>query len=259
MPRVLIWALNGVGLDNLRCFQTKKYLVRRKVKAMLTPRELEELKEEMRLIRFAEDAEKSLFKPRENKFKIINLTQQNVTPELAAVGVFEPRAKKTVQKLLTFETMPDIEGLSGRADRLAEIAAATVAEAALISGAQFFMTHLEDALEYRGLPSLYIFNQSQDKGTPNTKKTGARKEPASSGVRLIQSVETKPHVFAKTWYCLCNTEGFDTDTHSFCGYMPHGARVRCKVCLLEQEKAGDQCMGRASRRAQSVWQKLRRR
>lgn len=89
---------------------------------------------------------------------ILNLTQHNSTAEQAAEGVFEPKNKKEVQDLLTFETLPEREEIRARAEALANIAEEEGASAAMVGGAPYLMGALECALKKRGIQPLYAFS-----------------------------------------------------------------------------------------------------
>lgn len=90
--------------------------------------------------------------------KIINLTQHAASAEQIAAGVVEPADKACVQKLLTFEGIPSMEELVGRAKALAAVASEAGAESAMIGGAPYFMAPLEWALRRRGITPLYAFS-----------------------------------------------------------------------------------------------------
>jgi hypothetical protein len=89
---------------------------------------------------------------------IINLTQHPGTPEQ---GVKEPSDKKGVQALLTFSTLPTSAEIRERAEKLAAIAVAEGANAAMIGGAPYLMGPLESALRSAGVKALYAFSVRQ--------------------------------------------------------------------------------------------------
>ncbi len=96
---------------------------------------------------------------------IINLTQHTGTPEqgviepqdMVAINVL-PATKKQVQDLLTFDAIPSIEELHNRATELAQIAMYSGAKKAMIGGAPFFMSYLEDALKRVYVQPVYAFS-----------------------------------------------------------------------------------------------------
>jgi hypothetical protein len=90
---------------------------------------------------------------------IINLTQHTATPEQAALGVVEPADKHAVQQLLTFDEPPTESEILYRAEKLAELAAASGCHTALIGGAPYFMAPLERALRAHGLRPVYAFSK----------------------------------------------------------------------------------------------------
>jgi hypothetical protein len=91
--------------------------------------------------------------------KILNLTQHPAAPEQIAAGVVEPRSKEEVQNLLTFESLPTRDEILTRAEKLADIAAASGYTAAMIGGAPYFMSALERALVAKGVRPLYAFSR----------------------------------------------------------------------------------------------------
>ena len=90
--------------------------------------------------------------------KILNLTQHQATPEQVGSGVAEPADKLRVRALLTFSAIPTKEEMVGKAEELAELALKEGANAAMVGGAPFFMSTLEDALKKRGIRVLYAFS-----------------------------------------------------------------------------------------------------
>ena len=92
---------------------------------------------------------------------IINLTQNAATEEQREAGVHEPSAKKELERLLTFESMPDISEIAARAEAIADIALKEGADAAMIDGASFLIHPLHMALEKKGIEPLYAFYDSK--------------------------------------------------------------------------------------------------
>lgn len=96
---------------------------------------------------------------------ILNLTQHKATPEQVAAGVVEPSAadKTTVRGLLTFATPPCRRAMRGKAEKLARLARRYACrrggpQRAMIGGAPFFMSHLEQALRDYGIQPVYAFS-----------------------------------------------------------------------------------------------------
>ena len=96
--------------------------------------------------------------------KIINLTQHPATPDQKNAGVVEPINKNKIKKLLTFNELPSKEELRARAKVLVDhiiIYEEGTFEAAMIGGAPFFMSVLEDALRRMGITPLYAFSKRE--------------------------------------------------------------------------------------------------
>lgn len=95
--------------------------------------------------------------------KVINLTQHTPIPAQAAEVAFvtlpdEIRAQ--VLALITFAPAEvNYETLRYRADTLAQIAANSGADYAMIGGAPFFQSHLENALLARGIGFCYALSE----------------------------------------------------------------------------------------------------
>lgn len=90
--------------------------------------------------------------------KILNLTQHAATHEQVAQGVFEPTNKELVQRLLTFDKLPNFKEIARVAATLARLAQASGAKHALIGGAPFLMSLLEYELKVHGVDPLYAFS-----------------------------------------------------------------------------------------------------
>jgi len=95
--------------------------------------------------------------------EILNLTQHSATPEQQKAGVVEldKTQKQEVIKLLTFDYIPSKSEMNIRASQIADIAHEKGANRAMIGGAPFFMSHLEDALRVRGVVPLYAFSRRE--------------------------------------------------------------------------------------------------
>lgn len=92
---------------------------------------------------------------------ILNLTQHVATPEQIAAGVVDLDAVKRsqLQKLLTFDTIPSVLDITSRALEIAEIAKAENCKTAMIGGAPFLMSALENALDIAQIKAVYAFSQ----------------------------------------------------------------------------------------------------
>ena len=86
---------------------------------------------------------------------IVNLTQHFSTPDQQCK---EPTNKKLVQELLTFTEIPSVEEMEYRANKLVEIVYFEQVEYAMIGGAPFFMSILENALINNNIIPLYAFS-----------------------------------------------------------------------------------------------------
>ena len=92
--------------------------------------------------------------------KTLNLTQHIGMPEQ---GVVEPKFKKNVQDLLTFEELPTPEQVEDRALKLACIALdqCKKGDRVMIGGAPFLMGPLERKLLQAGLKPVYAFSRRE--------------------------------------------------------------------------------------------------
>jgi len=91
---------------------------------------------------------------------IINLTQHKPTQEQIEAGVIEPNEiKSNIQTLLTFDEIPTKEEIEDRAFRLARIAYEEGADKALIGGAPYLMSALENELKKLKIQPLYAFSK----------------------------------------------------------------------------------------------------
>jgi len=96
--------------------------------------------------------------------RIINLTQHPATPDQIKAGVIEPRNKGKIRELLTFNELPNKDELKVRAKALVDyitIDEETKFNAAMIGGAPFFMSVLENALRRMGIIPLYAFSKRE--------------------------------------------------------------------------------------------------
>ena len=96
-----------------------------------------------------------------NKTRIVNLTQHDASVEQKEGGVFEPHQKEKVKSCLTFSSLPDREEIQKRALRLAQIAESEKVDSAMIGGAPYLMSALEEALIKKGINPLYAFSKRE--------------------------------------------------------------------------------------------------
>lgn len=93
--------------------------------------------------------------------EILNLTQHKATAEQVAAGVVDlpTTAAEELKELLTFDDLPGRVEIIRRACAIARLAAEHGATKAMIGGAPFLMSALEEALIYRGIVPLYAFSR----------------------------------------------------------------------------------------------------
>lgn len=91
--------------------------------------------------------------------RIINLTEQPATWQQLSEDVVDlsEAERARVQKLVTFNHLPQENLLAARAADLAQIAVQAGATHALIAGAPYLMHHLVDALKAEGVQPLFAF------------------------------------------------------------------------------------------------------
>ena len=91
--------------------------------------------------------------------EVLNLTRHYSTPEQRNDGVIEPTEedKQRIRELLTFDEIPTVKEIKERAEELADIAETYDVRAAMIAGAPFILSSLENALKKRGIAPLYSF------------------------------------------------------------------------------------------------------
>lgn len=90
---------------------------------------------------------------------ILNLTQHQATAEQVQAGVVEPTSKTEVQNLLTFDDLPTQDDITQKANALANIAKQHDVKFALIGGAPYLMSMLEQELVSVGITPLYAFSK----------------------------------------------------------------------------------------------------
>lgn len=139
--------------------------------------------------------------------KILNLTQHLATPDQKAAGVVDlpELGRQQLQKLITFETLPDDTELSDRAHAVASLAAQYIelmaltdgepANTVLIGGAPYFMVPLEIALSHFGLFAVYAFSVREPVETHNpdgtvTKRNVFKHAGFVPGTMLSTSLES---------------------------------------------------------------------
>jgi len=81
------------------------------------------------------------------------------TPEQVVQGVIEPENKEYIQKFLTFDSLPTREEINDRAHLLATYANHTDCTHAMIGGAPYLMSALENALTFQGITPMYSFTE----------------------------------------------------------------------------------------------------
>jgi hypothetical protein len=89
---------------------------------------------------------------------ILNLTQYAGTEEQGVTDLTGGADRERLKSLLTFEAMPSRRDILFRARAIAELAATTEADAAMIGGAPYLMAPLEEALKLWGIMPLYAFS-----------------------------------------------------------------------------------------------------
>lgn len=89
---------------------------------------------------------------------ILNLTQHAATIDQINAGVVEPLDKEAVQSMLTFDYMPIRHDILVSANELAMIALDHGYKKALIGGAPYLMSALENALKAAGITPVYAFS-----------------------------------------------------------------------------------------------------
>lgn len=89
--------------------------------------------------------------------KIVNLTQHPGTPEQGVVDL-TGEALEDLKRLLTFERIPTAREIEATAERIADMAVAAGAQAAMIGGAPYLMAALERALRAEGITPMYSFS-----------------------------------------------------------------------------------------------------
>jgi len=96
---------------------------------------------------------------------IVNLTQHKSTPEQQKEGVFDvpPRCDDKLKELLTFKEKPTYKEIAKRAEEISSLACecSPGAKKAMIGGAPYLMSSLEEALAKKGIEPLYAFSKRE--------------------------------------------------------------------------------------------------
>ena len=102
-----------------------------------------------------------------NSEKIANLTQHRATAEQIADGVVDLKEEEQEQlkELLTFSEPPSYVVLERRACEVGEMIAGKYSKA-MIGGAPYFMSPLEERLESMGIEVLYSFSKRESQEIP---------------------------------------------------------------------------------------------
>ena len=102
--------------------------------------------------------------------KIVNLTQHFASAEQVEEGVFnlEDNSQWVLKRLLTFNTPPTELEMQHRAKAITALAEATGATIAMLGGAPYFMTWLENALNGAGIKTVYSFTERVSVENPVT-------------------------------------------------------------------------------------------
>lgn len=103
---------------------------------------------------------------------IINLTQHVSTPEQKMAGVvdLDGSALEELHRLLTFNSIPAQTEIWGRAHKIAALAAAALSGSigksfAMVGGAPFLMSALEQELSIIRIEPLYAFSRRESEET----------------------------------------------------------------------------------------------
>jgi len=91
---------------------------------------------------------------------MINLTQHPATPDQILAGVVNlPAAiQQQLTTLLTFNEIPSIVTLFGRAKQISRLAVESGEKTAMVGGAGYLMPHLERSLAMEGIRPFHAFS-----------------------------------------------------------------------------------------------------
>jgi hypothetical protein len=100
---------------------------------------------------------------------IANLTQHNASPEQVEAGVVELdlSSSTNIRSKMTFNNLPTAEELTNVANDIAATVSALGHTSAMIGGAPFFMSYLENALTAQNIQFMYAFSVRQSVETTN--------------------------------------------------------------------------------------------
>ena len=102
------------------------------------------------------------------KKRIVNLTQHQATPEQKEDGVFDlaPEGREKLAALLTFDEPPTAGEICDRARGIADLTRDRGVNAAMIGGAPYLMSALENELSAARILPLYSFSRRESVDTP---------------------------------------------------------------------------------------------
>ncbi len=100
--------------------------------------------------------------------KILNLTQHAPSNDQLTAGVVNLTDSKwsEVKKLMTFDTLPSTQQLQDSAFKIAQIASETDCKKAMIGGAPFFMSALQNNLIAVGIKPVFAFSMRESVDVP---------------------------------------------------------------------------------------------
>lgn len=95
--------------------------------------------------------------------KILNLTQHQGTQDQQRAGLIDLEGEELqeLKKFLTFNTPPTREKLFFAARRIVFLARKSGCKKAMIGGAPFFMSTLEEGLKRAGITPVYAFSRRE--------------------------------------------------------------------------------------------------
>lgn len=93
------------------------------------------------------------------RIAVLNLTQHAATQDQLQDGVVDLPNKEELVSLLTFDNIPCVADLQYRADQIALLAKGY--KFAMIGGAPFFMSFLEQSLKFVDVEPVYAFSKRE--------------------------------------------------------------------------------------------------
>jgi hypothetical protein len=129
---------------------------------------------------------------------IINLTQHDASPEQIEAGVVDLRGPflKDLRELLTFTELPTPDDMNLRALLISRLALGGLFgrqdKYAMIGGAPFFMTVLQDALLHHGITPVYAFSQRVSKDEKQ-QDGSIKKSQVFKHLGFVRTCEFAPH------------------------------------------------------------------